>query len=75
MFLGGFMAGIALAVMAMMLLVLFLLPQKYVCKKCGSGKANLVQERTSEKSSVRFDLRYIDCPSCGDKECVGMRKV
>ena len=69
------MAGLALGVMAIVLFVLFLIPQKYVCKKCGSGKANLVQERTSEKSSVRFDLRYINCPSCGEKECVGMGKV
>lgn len=69
------MPGLALAVMAIMLLVLFLIPQKYVCKKCGSGKANLVQERTSEKNSVRFDLLYIDCPNCGEKECVGLVRV
>lgn len=69
------MAGLALAVVAIAILVLFLVPQKHICKKCGKQKARLVQERTSRKSSVRIDYKYLHCLSCGEKECVGFEKV
>lgn len=69
------MTDIALAVMAIALLVLFLVPQKSICRKCGKQKARLVQERTSGKSSVIIDYKYLHCLNCGEKECVGFERV
>jgi hypothetical protein len=69
------MPGIALAVIAIAFLVIFLIPQKSICRKCGKEKARIVQKRTSEKGSVRIDYTYLYCTSCGEKECVGFERV
>jgi len=69
------MSGLDFAVVAIVILVLLLIPQKHICRKCGKEKAKLIQERTSEKSSVRIDYTYLHCSSCGEKECVGLERV
>ena len=69
------MEGIDIAVIGIALLVLLLIPQKSICRKCGKQKARIVQKRTSGKGSVRIDYKYLHCLNCGEKECVGFERV